>query len=451
MYETTLVALATPVGKSALSVIRISGNDSLKVLESLMGDEYQIPKERKVSTAWLYHPKNKNILDQVCIVYFKGPRSYTGEDIIEISCHGNPQIVKNILEACYFSGAVPANKGDFTKRAFINGKKSLPEVEALGVVIDSVGSKAIDFSLHQLKGSLLNTIHSIRSPLIKLLEHIEGSIDFPDEIERINKSYLEKCIDMVIESVEKILSYEDKGEVINHGVKCVFVGNTNAGKSTLFNAFLGTERSIVTNIEGTTRDFITAQLECAGIVLNLYDTAGYREGQEGVEAIGINNMLELIKDADIVFLVVDSTRDYHIDPIFLETLKDIKYPLLLINKKDLNQNTMLDIPAIFKQHFYVSGKNNEGVREILHYIVDVILPNQGDMHPELICNARQIAIMNSVYDALIAFKEKLQTQCEDDQLAWDLKYMCEQLSEFLGESITEEVLDGVFQSFCVGK
>lgn len=429
----------------------MSGADASTITKQLLADEAFELEDRKVTLNWIKTPETKELIDQVCITYFKAPRSFTGEDIIEISCHGNPQIVKKLLEACYFYGADAAKEGDFSKRAFINGKMTLPQVEALGTVIDSDASQSIRYSLYQLKGVLLNTIKEIRKPLMDLLQHLEGSIDFPDEIEAMHKDDLAKSLKKIKLKVETIVKYKSVGELVKKGLKCVLVGHTNAGKSSVFNCLIGDERAIVTDIEGTTRDYITAQLECNGIIINLFDTAGFRDSEDVVEMIGINRMFSLSKDADIVCYVHDACKPLALSPSFKKILASAKNALLLINKSDLNTNQKIRIPSSFNQHFYISAKSKEGIASLMQYIQDEIIQISGTVNPDFICNARQLSIIQKVDVSLNNLINGLSKSMSLDQIAWDIKEICEGLSEFVGESITEEVLDGIFHSFCVGK
>ena len=326
-----IVAPATPLAVSALSVIRISGDDAFTTLRPCLLKDFK-PKARMVYTKWLVDPKTKAFLDQVCLTYFIGPDSFTGEDLVEISCHGNPLIVDRIIQALYASGAREAHAGEFAKRAFMNGKLQFHQAEAIGDLFEADATKSIEKSLYQLKGASLCRIQEVRSDMMEALERLEASVDFPDEIDALERS---KFKDLCLKQISTLESFLDKKEVsrfIESGLHIVLLGDVNTGKSSLLNTLLDENRAIVSDIAGTTRDFISGRFELNGFKVCLYDTAGYRKTEDQIEALGIEKIKTLVSKADVVFLLLDSTSNCYIDPNLLEMIKPVRHCICLLNK-----------------------------------------------------------------------------------------------------------------------
>ncbi len=446
-----IVAPATPLAVSALSVIRVSGDDALVVLRPCLLKDFE-PKARMVYTKWLVEPQSKVFLDQVCLCYFKGPDSFTGEDLIEITCHGNPLIVGRIIQALYASGAREAHAGEFAKRAFMQGKLQFHQAEAIGDLLEADATKSIEKSLYQLKGAPLCVIQEMRSEMMGFLERLEASVDFPDEIEPLDRV---KFNSMCLAQISTLASFLDKKEVtrfIESGLHVVLLGDVNAGKSSLLNTLLDENRAIVSDVAGTTRDFISGRFELNGFKVCLYDTAGYRETQDQIEALGIEKLKSLIAKADVVCLVLDSTKPPHIDPDLLEMIKPVRHRMCLLNKSDLNQLSLpKSLSGHFESSFSISAKTKEGLDAVFSYLKESVLPIGQSQNQDFSCNMRQLGVLEQVLAILKGIVNQEAHQLEDDMLALELKAAVMRLSEFSGESITEEVLDGVFSRFCIGK
>jgi tRNA modification GTPase len=453
----TIVAIATPPGIGSIGIIRLSGPQALKIGQKLCPGQ-SLTTPRYVYFGHIINPITHSALDEACILYFKGPQSYTGEDCVEIQSHGSYFVLQQILEISSHYGARLALPGEFTKRAFLHGKLDLTKAESIIDLIHSTTEKAHAVALSHIQGKLYTRIQACRGQLCRIFEQIEGSIDFPDEVEGINRDEVLHFLDTTCNELGQIIDLQDLGEQVRHGINCVIVGKPNVGKSSLFNTLVGTDRAIVTDIPGTTRDYLEAAFKLGGMTFKLYDTAGVRESDDYIEHLGIEKMQTLLHTADIVMWVVDSTYPFsEEDHRILNLIKRLPLGILLINKSDqhgqlngqLNLNE-ITVPSQWPQ-FTISTKTNQGIETMKQFLYDHFIKKAERVDLSLLCNIRQVTCIQGAITAMDHMKEGVTAGVEDDILALDLKNAILKLGEVTGDEFTEEVLDGIFSRFCVGK
>lgn len=436
----TIAAPATPLGAGGVGVIRISGEKAFEIIEKIFTN----PKfeSRKFNHGWIVDDGKK--IDEVIVLPFFAPNSYTGEDVVEIQCHGGVNVVKNILNLVLKNGARMAEKGEFTKRAFLNKRMDLSQAES---VADIIHSKTADFakaSMKNLSGVLKTKINDIRNDIFEILSKITAGIDFPEDVKEPEYSYLIENFENIIEKIQGVLSGANTSNIFRQGASVTIVGKPNVGKSSLFNALLNLDRAIVTEIAGTTRDVLRETLDL-GIPVTLVDTAGIRENEEvsKVEKIGIEYSKQSLDEADLILFVYDASKGLDDeDRKVLELLKDKKH-IVIANKSDLSDNRSDDA-------LYISALTGEGVKELKELLKNKIC----DIEPEsleFVTNTRQQTCLqkalNSIEQALLAARvNELQ-----DLISIDVKSAILALDELTGELITDDVLNNIFDNFCIGK
>ena len=451
----TIVAISTAPGNGGIGIVRMSGEESFKILDKI----FKPINDSKIKGYSIKYgnivDKNSNIIDEVLVSYFVAPRSYTTENMCEINSHGNNIILKKILEVCIENGAVLAEAGEFTKRAFINGRIDLLQAEAVIDVINSKSEKERIAAVNQLEGGLSQEVKNIKTKILDILTNMEVSIDYPDyEIEEeTNEAILSK-----LNSIKHELNYLEnsfeRGKILKDGIKVAIVGRPNAGKSSLLNRILREDRAIVTDIEGTTRDTIEEFVNINGLLFKIIDTAGIREADNEIEKIGIDKSKKALSEADLVIAIFDKTKeileeDYQI----LNEIKN-KNAIILLNKKDLKQDK-IKIEQ-FKKYsddiLNVSIKNNDGIEELYNKMTDMFSTNEIQVeNTSIITNIRhKEAIKKSkecVYKALEAIKNGMTI----DIVTIYLKEAIESLNAITGENVTEDIINDIFSKFCLGK
>tara|TARA_Y100001970_G_scaffold249692_1_gene320510 strand:- start:20090 stop:21454 length:1365 start_codon:yes stop_codon:yes gene_type:complete len=450
--DDTIVARATPAGIAAIGVIRLSGSSSLNYLKSCFLVSKPITPNT-ICVGYFNDPKTQDPIDHVCISYFKAPKSYTGEDSIEIYCHSSTYVIKSILNSLLSLGARLANPGEFSKRAYINGKLSLTQSESVIDLIHSETKLQHQASLNRVQGKLFNHIQSIRQHFMTLLEQLEGSIDFPDEVPALNRKDTTHTLESIGNDLTRILSLQDLGKSITEGIHCVLIGKPNVGKSSLFNALLGEERSIVTDIPGTTRDYISERIHYQNMHFHLYDTAGLRNSDDVIEFLGMEKIQTLLKSASIILWISDQseplTQD---DKVVFDHIKGYQNYAIILNKSDLPTNSSFVLPKtspLFQHN--CSLKHIDSIHQLKQLIYDYTVSSFQDQDLEFLCNIRQQSCLNRLSSQVSTLLTNLQTEHHDDMLAIDLRDCIHTCSELTGDAITEEVLDGIFSRFCVGK
>ncbi len=450
----TIAAIATPPGIGGVGIIRVSGPDVVSIMGQLF------PARKAWQPRYVYYdrvvePDTGVVLDEGCVVYFEAPQSYTGEDVLELQLHASPQVMQSVLSVLLALDVRLADPGEFTKRAVVNGKMDLTQAESVIELIHSKSMYAQRVSLAHLRGSLFKRISLLRAGLMRYMEQIEGSIDFPDEVDAVDRIGMIASIEKSVSDLSHLLRAQDFGKWIQGGVQCVIVGRPNVGKSSLLNALLGESRSIVTSIPGTTRDFIDAQILLGGVTFSFVDTAGVRsETTDVIELLGMRRIKALIRSSDVVLWVVDGSvplqpDDYRI----LEQIKRKARLYVIVNKSDKRQR--VDLSGLeFKKNtrmIAMSTKKQHGLGELKEALRHDFVERLERLDVSLMCNVRQVAALRLVRDQLKHLLAQYVLGAVDDALSIDLKGAILKLGEVTGDDVTEEVLDGIFSRFCVGK
>ena len=418
-------------------------------------NEKKLSKQPTHTIHYGYIVDGEDTIDEVLVMLMRGPHSYTGEDTVEINCHGGVYVVRRILETVIKYGARPADPGEFTKRAFLNGKMDLSQAEAVGDLISSKNEYALRSSVSQLKGNIKKEIQKIREEILYHTAFIETALDDPEHISV--DGYGEK-LEVVVEdhmkSLKHLLSTCDDGRMIKEGIKTVIVGKPNAGKSSLLNVLLGEERAIVTEIAGTTRDVLEEQMNLNGITLNIIDTAGIRDTEDIVEKIGVDKAKDYLVNADLIIYVVDSSTPLdENDEKIMEMIKD-RTALVLLNKSDLDTVTTEEMIAshLDQKIIKVSMKENQGVDELENAIKELFFHGKVELNDEVyITNARHKAALSNAKDSLNMVLDSIAMEMPEDFYSIDLMNTYEELGNILGESLGEDLVNEIFSKFCTGK
>ena len=454
---TTIAAISTPPGAGGIGIIRLSGPQALPLLQKLFRP---CSASCSFATHHLYYgrivrPTDGKVLDEVLTVYMRSPRTYTREDVVEIHCHGSFLVLQNILELVLSLGAVLAHPGEFTKRAFLNGRIDLTQAEAVIDILSAKTRKGVDLAQEQLAGALFSRIDSIRNELLQMRAVVEVALDFPDEdVEIVNRDQL---LCQVRQSVERplrdLLQGADTGRIFREGISVIIVGLPNVGKSSLLNTLLREERALVTAIPGTTRDSIEEIVDIEGIPVRLVDTAGIREHADEVEALGIERARTLINQADLILFMVDGSRK--MTGADRDLLKSISHKplIIIINKIDILEDDPVR-EEIFKNKatVKVSAKKQMGITELRKAIFRMVTAGKEQWQEDACApNIRHKDALVHAVRACGRVVDGLQNNLTNDLLAVDLQECLDQLSEIVGETTTEDVLDVIFSKFCIGK
>lgn len=445
----TISAITTPLGTGGVGIIRISGDKALDVIGAIFSAAKKLTPNM-AQHGWIKDPaKNDELVDEVLVLYFKNPNSYTGEDVVEINCHGGMNIVRNILNLTLKNGARMAERGEFTKRAFLNGKMDLSQAEAVLDVIHSKTDKFSKVSAHNLSGTLSDYIKTLRTDVMELLAKVTAAIDFPDDVAEPEYEFIEEKLNDFIVRIDSALSTANSSNLMRQGLKIAIIGQTNVGKSSLFNALLNTQRAIVTNIAGTTRDVISESLDIAGIPVTLMDTAGLREldGDEGsdfIEAIGIDISKKCLDEADLVLFVYDVTIGMSDeDKKIFEAVKE-KQHIVLASKADL-------VDKLPQDTLCVSSLSGVGIEELKIEIENKITEQNILEDSEFSTNLRQQECLSQAKESLNYALDGTRLQELQDLISIDIKTALLHLDEITGEVMTDEILTHIFEQFCIGK
>jgi len=449
-----IVAISTPLGTGGVGVVRISGDDAFSLISKIFSTklrEKRLPEfeANRIYYGWIFDDNNP--IDEVIVLIFKAPKSFTGENIVEIQCHGGINVVQNILKLCIKTGARLAEKGEFSKRAFLNGKMDLSKAEAVIDLIHSKTNKFAQISAHNLAGKLTTYINELRHELINLLSQINAALDFPDEVNEPAYDYLEEKINFIIEKINNVLNTANSANLMRNGIKVVIAGKPNVGKSSLFNAILNINRAIVTDIPGTTRDIIQEFIDIKGIPITLTDTAGIRElknnhSSDYIESIGINITKSYIKDADLALFVYDLTQGIlEEDQAIYEEIKN--KPIIKLGSK----SDLVDINLVENNVIPVSSKTQKGLDLVKAEIEKLILSNNISSDTEFSTNVRQQECLNNAKNSLFEALNSCTSQEVQDFIAIDLKSALIHLGEITGEVVSDEIINNIFSSFCIGK
>ncbi len=445
-----IVAVATPFGESAIGVVRLSGKGVLNIARRFFRTRSQI-KPRFAHFGTLVDEKEE-IVDEGILIYYKAPRSYTGEDMIELSLHGNPLILKKALDLFLKAGCRLAEPGEFTKRAFLNGKLDLAQAEAVAELITAKTELARKASIRQLKGELSKYVNSLRESLLELSAYIEADIEFSEEdIPTLTKEQVLSMVERILEGIDQLLKTAKTGKFLREGMRLAIVGRPNVGKSSLFNALLREERAIVTDIEGTTRDYIEGTLNIKGIPVVLVDTAGIRDAKDPVEKIGVERSVKKIEEADVVLFVLDGSVGVKEEDLKIyEKVKD-RDTIVVINKIDLGE---APLPLeIFEGHsiIKVSALTGHGLKDL----EEEILRKAGLVVQEglnVYVSVRHEELLRKSKEVLERFRDKYEKEDISPEIAMlDIREAADYLGEIVGHITTEDVLGSIFSRFCIGK
>ena len=458
MFHTdTIAAISTGMTSSGIGIIRISGPDAIaiadKVYDSRSGKNLENMPTHTIHYGFIRD--GEEFIDEVLVMLMRGPRSFTAEDTVEINCHGGVYAMNRILELVIRKGARPAQPGEFTKRAFLNGRIDLSQAEAVIDVINAKNEYALKSSVSQLKGSVLKVIKDIREKIIYHIAYIESALDDPEHISLDGyPKQLEEQVEQWKEKIRTLIASSENGKRMKEGIRTVIVGKPNAGKSSLLNVLLGEERAIVTDIAGTTRDVLEEQMSLSGISLNIIDTAGIRSTEDVVEKIGVKKAKTYARDADLIIYVVDSSTGLdENDEEIMEMIRDRK-AIVLLNKMDLDCITTeedirkhLDKPVI-----PVSAKEEQGIDRLEQTVKDMFYDGSISFNDEIyITNMRQKAALKEALDSLEQVSVSIQNQMPEDFFSIDLMNAYEELGSITGESVGEDLVNEIFSKFCMGK
>ncbi len=453
----TIAAISTAIGEAGIAIVRMSGDDSVNIIDEIFvsasGKKMAEAENRKF--LYGYIADGDKLIDEVLVVKMKGPHSYTAEDIVEIHCHGGVVSVKRILNLILSKGARLAEKGEFTKRGFLNGRIDLTQAEA---VIDMIKAKtdiSFDMGLNQLSGALSEVLNKLKDELVSMQALIVANIDFPDEdIEDAAYHDLMERSDKILEKMDNLLDNSKNSRLLRDGINTVILGKPNVGKSSLLNGLLKYDRAIVTDIAGTTRDIIEDYINLDGVLLKITDTAGIRETDDEVEKIGVNIAREKLKEADLVIAIFDISRDFDKDDEeILNLIKDKKH-ITILNKDDLDQKISdEEIEKYFKDDYLrLSVMENESVKKIENLIIDLFFDGELQISSDsILSNIRHINALKEAKKALLEVNESLKEKVFLDLIEVDLENVISHISEITGTITTEDILDRVFSDFCIGK
>ena len=445
----TIAAISTALGVGAISIIRVSGDKSIEIVNKIFDKDLEKVKSHTIVYGHIVG--NENIIDEVLVSVMRSPKTFTTEDVIEINCHGGIATTNKVLELLLKNGARMAEAGEFTKRAFLNGRIDLLEAEGVMDLIDSKTEASRKLAMSALSGNVSRMISNLRNQMIEIITNIEVNIDYPEyeDILVVTTDMINSSITSLEEKLIKILKEAENGKIIKNGINTLIIGRPNVGKSSLLNKLLNEEKAIVTDIEGTTRDIVEGNISLDGIELNIIDTAGIRKTDNIVEQIGVNRSLSLIDKADLIILVLNNNEKLTEDDYKLLDSTNDKKRIIFINKNDLPKNINLDIVdnVVYGSTMQIFGIN--ALKDKIKELFNMEEIEKGDFN--YLSNARHIATIHECISVVESIKEGLKNGLPIDMLEIDIKKIWELLGNLIGESYDEELLDNLFSRFCLGK
>ncbi len=454
----TITAMGTRPGESAIAIIKMSGKDSIKITDRIFSakNKKKLKKSEPYSMSYgVIMDPDGGIIDEVLVSVMKGPGSYTREDVVEINCHGGTQSANRIMELVLDSGARLAEPGEFTKRAFLNGRIDLSQAEAVIDMVQSRTRQSLKIAANNLKGNIKKEVHRLKDKILEIIAQLEAAVDFIEEDLHITPyDVLTGKTGELLKDIEQLIEDEEKGEIIKNGVRVAIVGKPNVGKSSLLNFLSKKEKAIVTEIPGTTRDAIEEIIYVEGIPLILVDTAGIRKTEDKIEKIGVERSIRHIEDAELVIIVMDGSREFdELDSGIIEKLEK-KDVICCINKKDMKQK--MDIKNI-EAHFpadniiSISALKGQGVEKLQDKIRNLVLHDESDLGGRVIVNARQKELLKDVKDSIERARTSLVNGLSEEFPCSDLRIAYDLLGEITGDTTSEDVLNKIFERFCIGK
>lgn len=458
MSSDTIAAIATAMSPSGIGIVRISGDEALAIIDRIYRSKNNNVrlndcKSHTIHYGYIYD--GDEVVDEVMVLLMKAPNSYTREDTVEIDCHGGVYVMKRILETVIKYGARPAEPGEFTKRAFLNGRLDLTQAESVIDVINAKNDYALKSSLNQLKGSVHEEVKKIRDEIIYQIAFIESALDDPEHISLEGyPEKLHKIVDNNVENVDKLLKSFDNGRILKEGINTVIVGKPNAGKSSLLNILVGQEKAIVTEIAGTTRDVLEEQINLNGITLNVMDTAGIRNTSDVVEKIGVDRARKYAVNADLVIYVIDASTELDENDYEIMKLLQDKKAIVLLNKLDLDTKVQPEEVKKYldKKVISISTKNNTGIDEFEDTIKEMFFQGEVTFNDEVYSiNVRQKNSLQIVLEHLKQVNQSIEDGMAEDFFSIDLMGAYEELGKIIGESVEDDLVEEIFSKFCMGK
>ncbi len=456
--ETTIAAISTAMSASGIGIVRISGEDSMDVISKIYRSKSGKKKIKEVPTHTIHYGyiyDGDELIDEVLVMIMKAPRTFTGEDTVEIDCHGGVYAMKRVLETVLKNGARIAEPGEFTKRAFLNGRLDLSQSEAVIDVINAQNEYALKSSMEQLRGSVMKSIKEIRSHLIYHIAYIESALDDPEHYDLTGyPQELMEVVEKEQQEISHLLKTADDGKIIREGIKTVILGKPNAGKSSLLNLLVGENRAIVTDIAGTTRDILEEYINLHGVTLRMIDTAGIRETKDVVEKIGVEKAREMAKDADLILYVVDSSTPLDENDEEIISMLSDKKAIVLYNKTDLI--SAVDIEELKEKTGHtvipVSAVEETGIMELEEEIKNLFFSGNLTFNNEVyITNARHKEALEEAKKSLDLVKNSIEAGMPEDFFSIDLMNAYESLGRIIGEAVGEDLVNEIFSKFCMGK
>ena len=447
----TIVALATPLGRSGIGVIRLSGETSLQIVRKLSQDENFNPEPRFANLKKIYDIETSEILDETIITYFKNPESFTGEDVIEISCHGSPVILRQIIDFCLKLDARMAEPGEFSLRALSNGRLNLAQAEAIRDLIDAQTISSARQSVRQLKGEFSNQLQPLKDDLLNVIVVLESALEFvEDDLPDFQTEGIKNKLDEIAEKISKLAATFQAGKLLREGLKVVLTGRPNVGKSSVFNALLGQERAIVTEVAGTTRDQLHEQLTINNIPISLIDTAGLRETADMIESIGVERSKRIMADADLVIVLLDASTDLTVeDKAILDLAREFNY-LIVFNKIDL-VNGDLQINNSFNNSLKISAKTEYGLEDFQSAITNPFKPIDVEDSGFLVSDSRHYDLLNRAANEIRNSITLIEQKTSEEITLIGLHNALIYLGQITGETTNEDMLTRIFSTFCIGK
>lgn len=440
----TIATISTPIGKGAIAIVRMSGDKALEIASEIFSTK-KLPSFKDAQPNYMYYGSVDlgSFKDNILAVYFKAPHSYTGEDLVEFQCHGGIRLVNELLKKCIEKGCDIADKGEFTKRAFLNGKIALSDAEGIVDMINGESIASLNASYRLSNGDIAKKINSLQQQLLDCIAELEASLDYPEEMEEESRSNCQSICRTLFDELKKLYDTSKAGGYIKQGINVAIIGQANVGKSSLLNALLGKERAIVTDIAGTTRDSLEEVIEVKGVLLRLIDTAGIRDTSDVVEAIGVERSIQAAKGSDIILFLTEAGRDLNdYEKELISKFDKNKKILLVINKSDLKKDD--------REGIHISAKQGVGLDELKDKIVETFIDKNIDTGGEIITSERHAQAIAKAIDSIrnaYYNLENLPTEC----ILIDLRDAYTALGEITGTTATEEIVDRIFSKFCLGK
>ena len=449
-YKDTIASISTALANGAISIVRLSGDDAISIVNEIFG-KADLTKAKSHTITYGHIYDNGEVVDEVLVSVFKAPKTFTREDVVEINCHGGIYVTNKILELVVSKGARLAEPGEFTKRAYLNGRIDLTQAESVMDIIEAKTKTSLKMANYGLSGATKKLITNFKEKLLKCILEIEVNIDYPeyeDEIQ-VTTDVLKPSVDELILDIKKIIDKAEQASIIKNGIKTAIIGKPNVGKSSLLNALLKEDKAIVTDIAGTTRDIVEGNINVGGVLLHLIDTAGIRDASDTVEQIGVKKSKQILSEAELVILVFDySEKLSEIDIELLKQTKD-KTRIIIVNKNDLNK--LIDLDQL-DDYLLISSFNEKDIEKVTDRIKEVCkISDITDIDASYIGNSRQMGLLRRCYDSLLEAKKGIESNDPIDLINIDLTNSYNYLLEILGELSSADLVEEMFARFCLGK